>query len=198
MGKTNIPVDITFEHYIAVRSILQHVLQDIESAVGDGAKWVTCRLNQSGEKELKAFFLGWLENEKLKAIRISQNHPDPGLFRFLDDVDTPTYKNTLGQPKQVHKQVWGSKTTKIINNPSTEPLYLYLDNGYFKLPADHEICRLSIAIKVGDHYVGTLNTGLSQDPGTKINNKMMEWGQNNTSELVQYLKNEFELGGPTV
>jgi hypothetical protein len=197
MGQTKIPVDVTFEHYIAVRSILEHVLQDIESSVGTAPKWVSCRLNQTNISDPKPFFLGWVENQGLKAIRLMGNKPDPGLFRFLDDVDAPVYRSCLKNPQNAWKEDWG-KGQGIRKNPKVDPLFLYLENGYFEIPKDQERCRISIAIRVENHYVGTLNTGLSKDPGTSINDKMMQWGQNNTSELVQYVKNEFALGGPTV
>jgi hypothetical protein len=200
MGQTKIPVDVTFEHYIAVRSILEHVLQDIENSVGTAPKWVSCRLNQTSISGPKPFFLGWVENQELKAIRLMGNKPDPGLFRFLDDVDAPVYRSCLQNPKNVWREDWSKKniTKGHRVNPKVDPLFLYLDNGYFEIPKDQETCRISIAIRVENHYVGTLNTGLSKDPGTSINDKMTQWGQSSTSELVQYVKNEFALGGPTV
>jgi hypothetical protein len=203
MGQTKIPVDVTFEHYLAVRSILQHVLQDLEGVAGNASKWVSCRLNQTLEVDPKPFFLGWVENAALKSVRMAANQPDPGLFRFLDDVVAETYSNSLQNPTVVKRQeFWKGTRSRPPKPPVKEELYLYLapghDCGYFQLPTDNEICRLSIAIKANGHYVGTLNTGLSQDPGSVLNDKIKTWGQNDTSELVQYIKNEFALGGPSV
>ncbi len=195
MGQTRIPEGVTFEHYMAVRSILQHALQDLELTAGYEPKWITCRLHQTGKTETTdAFFLGWVENEALRDIRIGLSKADPGLFRFMDPVRGDTYKNTLNAPTQIFKQKWAPESKRtLINQP---PLKLYLSNGFYQLPSNNEICRLSIAIKVNNRYVGTLNTGLSKDPGSALNNKMIEWSQGATSELVQYLKNEFNLGGP--
>jgi hypothetical protein len=201
MGHTQIPVDVTFEHYLAVRSILQHVLQDFEQSVGGAPKWVSCRLNQTNEAVSKPFFLGWVENGSLKSVRMAANQPDPGLFRFLDDVAADTYSSCLKNPKDVWRQDWKSHPGRKSNPPVKEELYLYLapshDRGYFGLQKDNEICRLSIAIKANGRYAGTLNTGLSQDPSNALNGKMKAWGQDDTSELVQYVKNEFALGGPS-
>ncbi len=198
MGQTRIPVDVTFEHYIAVKSVLEHFLEQIEGIVGNAPKWVSCRLNQTNSTDPKPFFLGWVENDALRNIRISENKPDPGLFRFLDDVDAPVYRKCLKNAGDV----WKEDSPKLAQanrvNPKVDPLFLYVNCGYFRLPKDHETCRVSIALKVDGRYVGTLNTGLSKDPGTSIDNKMKEWGQSSTSELVQYVKNEFALGGPTV
>jgi hypothetical protein len=198
MGRTRIPVDVTFEHYIGVKSVLEHFLEQIEGIVGNAPKWVSCRLNQTSSADPKPFFLGWVENDALRKIRLSENKPDPGLFRFLDDVDAPVYRNCLKNSGNVWKENWKPLTPDARKNPKLEPLSLYLEGGYFKLPKDPEICRVSITVIVNGRYVGTLNTGLSNDPGTNIDNTMKEWGQNSTSELVQYVKNEFALGGPTV
>jgi hypothetical protein len=202
MGQTKIPVDVTFEHYLAVRSILQHVLQDLEQSVGNAPKWVSCRLNQTNEVDAKPFFLGWVENDSLKSVRMAANQPDPGLFRFLDDVAADTYSSSLKSPTDVKRQDWKGTRSRPTKPPVKEELYLYLapghDCGYFGLQKDNEICRFSIAIKASGRYVGTLNTGLSQDPGNALNGKMKSWGQSDTSELVQYIKNEFALGGPSV
>lgn len=201
MGQTKIPVDVTIDHYREVREILENVLQDIEGAVGNAPKWVSCRLNQTSITDPKPFFLGWLENDALRAVRMAANQPDPGLFRFLDDVAADTYSDSLKNPTDVKRQDWKGTRSRPTKPPVKEELYLYLapghDCGYFGLQKDNEICRLSIAIKANGHYVGTLNTGLSQDPGNSLNDKIKAWGQNDTSELVQYIKNEFALGGPS-
>jgi hypothetical protein len=198
MGQIRIPVDVTFEHYLAVKSILRHVLQDFEDSVGTASKWVSCRLNQTNVTDAKPFFLGWLENEALKTTRIAENKPDPGLFRFLDDVAADTYSSTLKDPTRVKRQDWRGQPQRRSSPPVKEELYMYLAQGYFQLPKDQEMYRLSIAIKAGDRYVGTLNAGLSKDPGGSLDYIMKDWAQNNTSELVQYLKHEFSLGGPAV
>jgi hypothetical protein len=93
----------------------------------------------------------------------------------------------------VLKQYW-RKPTK----PDTPlvPLRLYQKDGHFGITESNEISRLSVAIKVNNRYVGTLNTGLSVDPGNKLDSKIMQWAQSTNSELVQYLRNEFAAGGP--
>jgi hypothetical protein len=197
MGQTRIPVDISFEHFMAMRSILQHALQDFELTVGYEPKWLTCRLNQSGTTETtEAFFLGWVENTALRDIRIGLNRADPGLFRFLDPVHGDTYKRALDNPTQILKQEWKKMRGPGNGFKPQPPLKLFLDNGFYQLTSGCEICRQSIAIKVDDRYVGTLNTGLSKDPGSDLDEKMKTWSQHATSELVQYLRNEFNLGGP--
>ena len=76
------------------------------------------------------------------------------------------------------------------------PLRLYQRDGHYGLTENNEISRLSVAVKVNNRYVGTLNTGLSVDPGIKLDDKMMQWAQSANSELVQYVRNEFAAGGP--
>jgi hypothetical protein len=193
MSATRVPVDVSFEHFMAGRTILQHILHDIELTIGYEPKWLTCRLNQSDTTEPTAFFLGWVENAALREIRVAANRPDPGLFRFMDPVHGTTYENALKKAPEVLKQYW-RKPTK----PDTPlvPLRLYQKDGHFGITESNEISRLSVAIKVNNRYVGTLNTGLSVDPGNKLDSKMMQWAQSTNSELVQYLRNEFAAGGP--
>jgi hypothetical protein len=193
MGQTRIPIDVTFKHYLAIEGILQHVIQDLEASVGPEPKWVSCRLNQTGVRDPKPFFFGWIENEALRNIRKAQNRPDPGPFRFLADTPAVTYSNSLKNPAGVYRQDWKGTHQRSLNPPILEELKLYVNGGYFQLPKDHETCRLSIAIKAGNLYVGTLNTGLTKDPGTALDKKIKDWGQADTSELVQYVKNEFDL-----
>ena len=190
MGQARIPEGVNEDHYKMIKSILSHLLEDLEASVGRGPKWVTCRLNQSGtENTDHAFYLGWLENDSLKHIREAKKQPDPGLYRFLGRSHGDTYKRTLDMPTRILKQDWGKKRIPT-------GLELYLPNGFFKLTTGNEKYRLSVAIKVDNRYVGTLNTGLNRDPKTALNGKMIKWAQSGTSELTQYLKNEFNLGGP--
>jgi hypothetical protein len=193
MGATRVPVDVTIEHFMAGKTILQHVLHDIELTIGYGPKWLTCRLNQSDTTEPTAFFLGWVENAALRKIRVAANQPDPGLFRFMDPVHGATYENALKKPTEVLKQNWRKPTD---STSPLAPLRLYQKAGHYGITKNNEISRLSVAIKVNERYVGTLNTGLSVDPGTKLDDKMMQWAQSANSELVQYLRNEFLVGGP--
>jgi hypothetical protein len=195
MGGTRVPVDISFEHFMAVRTILRHVLEDLEMTVGSGPKWLTCRLNQSDTAEPTAFFLGWIENAALREIRMATNQPDPGLFRFMDPVHGATYGSALKKAPNVLRQSWSKPDKTALQLP---PLRLYQREGHYGIQNNNEIARLSVAIKVGDRFVGTLNTGLSSDPGNKLDSKMMQWAQSPTSELVQYVRNEFVPGGPFV
>ena len=195
MGTTRIPVDVSFEHYMGVKSILEHALQDFERTIGYEPKWLTCRLNQSGTTSTDdAYFLGWVENQSLREIRIGLDKPDPGLFRFMDPVHGDTYRKTLASPTKILRQSWAGSTRGAL--PPLKELKLYRDRGFYSMTSGCETCRQSTAIKVENRYVGTLNTGLSKDPGGALDDKFMEWSQSATSELVQYLKNEFNLGGP--
>lgn len=196
MGPTRIPVDVSFEHYMAVRSILQHALQDLELTAGYEPKWITCRLNRSGTTDTQdAYFLGWVENQSLRDIRIGLNRPDPGLFRFLDPVHGDTYRTALRNPTQILWQEWRHGRGAGGASPD-KPLKLFLDNGFYRLTSGYETCRRSIAIKADNRYVGTLNVGLSTDPGNALDGKLRVWSQDSASELVQYVRNEFNLGGP--
>jgi hypothetical protein len=194
MGQTKIPDDVTFEdHYVKIKNILQSVLRDIEDIVGRDPKWVSCRLNQSGVSGPKPFFLGWLENPELRRIRKNHHKPEPGPFRFLADTEAETYSNCLNNPTKILEQQWPVAHIRPPDPPILEELKLYLRGGYFQLPYGNETLRLSIAIKADNRYVGTLNTGLTNDPGDRLDRKMMDWAQGNQSDLVRYVKDEFDF-----
>jgi hypothetical protein len=195
MAATRVPVDISFEHFMAVRSILRHIMEDLEMTVGSEPKWLTCRLNQSDTTEPTAFFLGWIENAALSQIRTATYQPDPGLFRFMDPVHGTTYGSALKKAPRVLRQSW-SKPDR--TKSPLAPFRLYQRKGHYGITDSNEIARLSVAIKVRDRFAGTLNTGLSVDPGTRLDSKMMQWAQSPSSELVQYVRNEFVPGGPFV
>jgi hypothetical protein len=194
MGQTKIPYEVTVEkHYVAIKNILQRVLGEIEGIVGIDPKWVSCRLNESGVYDPKPYFIGWLENEGLKNIRKAKKMPEPGPLRFLANTKAETYSNSLKNPTKVLKQLWPAAHLRPKDPPIFEELALYLKGGYFQLNNGNETCRLSIAIKVDDRPVGTLNTGLTNDPGNALDQKLMDWAQKDTSELVRYVKDEFDF-----
>jgi hypothetical protein len=109
-------------------------------------------------------------------------------------VHGETYTEVLKNPTEVFQQDWRNRGLR--DEEFLKPLRLYLSEGYYGLQQNNEIARRSVAIKVNDRYVGTLNTGLSVDPGKKLDSKLLTWAQSPTSELVQYVRNEFVLGGP--
>jgi hypothetical protein len=195
MGQTKIPDDIRVEtHYAEIRSILRIVLREVEKIVDrQQPKWVSCRLNQSGESRPKPYFMGWLENRVLRKIRKDAHKPDPGPFRFLADTAADTYSNCLAKPGEILKQQWPVAHIRPKDPPILEELKLYLRDGYYQLPRQHETWRLSAAIKVDNIYVGTLNTGLTTDPGDRLNETLKYWAWNDESDLVQYVKDEFDF-----
>ncbi len=191
MAKAKIPGGITPEHFIQIRNLLNEVLKDIETATGREPKWVSSRLNETARDDVSPFFVGWVENEELRSKRVSKNLPDPGLFRFADNIHTRIYAECLDVkgPGGVKRRDWAKDGAEMFGKN------LYVSHvGLFDL--HDETHRRSIAIKMDKRYVGTLNAGLSKDLGVSIDRKLQYWAQDPKSALVQYLSREFELAGP--
>lgn len=190
MPQAKIPGGMTPEHFMEIRRHLHEVLRDIETVTGAEPKWVSCRLNETGRGDPSPFFVGWVENDALQRTRVGKNLPDPGLFRFGDNIHSQLYAECLQAKGALVRRDWSTQRAEVFCKN------LYLPNvGVFDV--DVEKYRVSVAVKVNNRCVGTLNTGLSKNPGTSADGKMAYWAQDSKSPLVQYLKKEFELGGPT-
>jgi hypothetical protein len=189
MAKARIPGGVAPEHFMEIRNLLNRVVKDIDAVTGREPKWVSSRLNETGRDDPSPFFVGWVENDALKKERVNNNLPDPGLFRFADNIYTQLYAESLKGSGIVRRNWTRQRGERLCKN-------LYVSNiGAYDL--DMETHRLSIAIKADGHYVGTLNAGFSKDPGTSANKTIESWAQDSKSALVQYLNKEFELGGPS-
>lgn len=192
MPKT-IPGDIEPEDFIQIRNHLENCLKQI-AATGSQVLWVSCRLNESGEKNPSPYFVGWVENKETRDERIRRNDPDPGLYRFGDDHYSEIYEECLNKPNSVIGI--DEAAHQIIGNRDRMRWLAGAKSLSVKAGAKY---RMSIAIKVDNQYVGTLNAGFSNDPANSVDSIMVEWAQNSSkSKLVQYLKQpQYDFGGPT-
>lgn len=190
MAKARIPGGITAETFLEIRNLLNRVLQDIDTTTRAEPKWVSTRLNETGRDDLSPYFVGWVEHKDLIDKRVRVNDPDPGLYRFGDDRYSQIYEDCLKNPGVVQKRDWTKDVDKWIQGAKT----LSVKAGV--------MYRRSIGIKVDGRCVGTLNVGIGKvlDANTdrEVEQALKKWAEDSTSGLVRYLRDNFELGGPTV
>lgn len=188
-----IPAGITPEDFMKTRDLLNGVLEALNKAAanGGGPLWVSCRLNETGRNDPSPFFVGWVEDKETRDQRVLRNDPDPGLYRFGDDYYSQIYEECVRKPGVI--VAIDEVAQKIVGQKGQMHWISGAKSLSLKAEAKH---RRSIAIQVDNRCVGTLNAGFSDDPGTSVNKTMESWAQDSKSQLVQYLKKEFELGGP--
>lgn len=191
MPKT-IPGGIEPEDFIQIRNHLENCLEQI-ATTGSQVLWVSCRLNESGEKNPSPYFVGWVENKETRDERIRRNDPDPGLYRFGDDYYSEIYEECINNPNNIIRI--DEDARQIIGKRDSMKWLAGAKSLSVKAGARY---RMSIAIKVDNQCVGTLNAGFSSGPADSVDSIMVEWAQNSSkSKLVQYLKHpQYDFGGP--
>lgn len=183
-----IPGSITLDDFREIRNRLARIRDDT------GADIVNMRLNSTDIDRPAPVFVGWVESDRIKEIRAQRNEPDPGLYRFGDTVAAREYDETLNAKGAMKERDWTVEVTK----KSGEQKALVLKAGvvYQKL--------IGIVVHQGNgrRCVGTLNFGFSGTPdqarqkAERVNNVIENWAREG-SDLVKFLKSNFELGGPT-
>lgn len=184
-----IPGGIKLKDFDKISEYLRNIRGELN------AVWVSCRLNETGEKDPSPFFVGWVEDDQAERARIGRNDPDPGLYRFGDDYYSEIYEECLKNPDRVI--AIDEKAQKIVGKTDQMQWLAGAEFLSVKSGANH---RRSIAIKINRRSVGTLNAGFINDPGNTVDKKMKDLAQPpdpDQSALTKYLKDNFDLGGPT-
>jgi hypothetical protein len=185
-----IPGGIEVKHFVEIRKFLEQILKQLKST---GARRVVTRLNNSDSALPAPHFIGIVEDNDLRKLRIGRNEPDAGLFRFGDDNPSKVYSETVSNPEgEIITRYW--KGTD------------YAEKGGNAKALGHEIgCDYQrfVAIRVpvgGDKYqqVGTITVGFMKNPASpRVQKIMKKWAQDPKSKYVKFLKANFTLGGPT-
>ena len=207
-----IPGGITPEHFLAITNLLRQILQDIDDELralrvsqkeayndSDRPKELHIRLNESDKPFPLPIFAGWVESEDVQRTRQDWNQPDPGLHRFGDNVYSEIYGEAFRyanhQDPQQHFRYrdWraGELLEKRAGEKATDP----------KAGNTFQTC---LAIVIDDYVNGTLVVGFRQRPADPLFEKtkeiLGEWAREPKSphrnSLVDYLRSNFELGGP--
>ncbi|TAK01729.1 hypothetical protein EPO44_08875 [bacterium] len=189
-----IPGEITLDEFREIRDCLVKVLTALKSAAqGADPIWVSCRLNESDVKDPSPYFVGWVEDTKAKDERVRRNDPEPGLYRFGDDYYSQIYEECLKNPvtvigiNEVDQKIIG-KTDRMLWLSGARSIAFKSGGRY----------RRSIAIKVGNRCVGTLNAGFRNDPGAGADGTLKDWAENRGKDLITCLNGlDLNFGGPT-
>ena len=208
-----IPEEITTQEFNALRGILEQFMNYTT------ASQVSMRLNESSEEDHNfSYFVGFVQNLSATQTRQALGIPDPGLFRFGDDVPSKEYRDTIKATMDYFANVTGSPFVE--RDWATPPV----GNTNFKKKSmgskgiDNQtgvLYRLYIGIVVDGivedsstvrRCVGMLGVGFSSKAdadGAQSGNLqtiVKDWAQaaGNASGLVTYLRDTFELGGPIV
>lgn len=186
MVKAKIPQGITQEDFMEIGRCLRNILGQTHAML------VNMRLNKTGIKDPAPVFVGWVEHDELKKIRLDKNESDPGLYRFGDTVGSKTYTETLLAKGAIKERDWSvSLTEKHAEQKALAPKAGVM---YQKL--------IGIIVEEGSvrRCVGTLNLGFYRKPDAQVVHNaeriMKDWAQNPGSQLVKFLKANFEFGGP--
>jgi hypothetical protein len=210
-----IPESITPEDFINMRNLLKGILTEI------GASQISIRLNESTQEDHAfSYFVGFVQDDATNQKREELGIPDPGLFRFGDDVPSKEYTDTI-------------KTTvdfvnNRVNNPFVERDWSSINISAKNFPPAYKKKAMGskgIDVHTGVHYrkyVGILVDGIQVNgskgrrcvgmlgvgyPSTataqailNLDDRIKQLAQapGTASKLVSYLRDTFELGGPIV
>jgi hypothetical protein len=212
--RNRIPGGITPEHFLAITQILRDVLQDIDNELralqascgsvyqdDERPKELHIRLNESDKSFPLPIFAGWVESEDMQQMRQDWNHPDPGLHRFGDDVyseiygEAFRYANDSTNQGQNHFRYRDWQAGEILEKRSGEKATDPKAGNRF---------QTCLAIVIDDFVNGTLVVGFRQRPADPMFERtkeiLGEWAREPKSphrnSLIDYLRSNFELGGP--
>lgn len=192
-GRKSIPGGITLEDFVKIRDILRQILHET------GAEIVNMRLNMSDKAGAAPVFVGWIENERVKKLRLQRNEPDPGFYRLGDSVAAKEYEETINRtvkdqkPAILDRDWCGSLHEKSPEQKALVPRAGVMYQKLIGIVVDQRGVR---------HCVGTLNFGFktpTDAEASKVKTVINDLSRGENSNLSKYLKEEFnfEFGGPT-
>lgn len=210
-----IPEGISAEDFNDIRKLLD----DFRGKLG--ASQVSMRLNESDEEDHNfSYFVGFVQDETASKKREELGIPDPGLFRFGDDVPSKEYRDAI------------KTTVNFVNNRVNSPIaerdWSSINISARSFPPPYKKKAMGsrgIDVHTGVHYrkyigilvdgikvngsnvrrcVGMLGVGFPSKAAAQavrdLDDQIRQWAQasGNASGLVSYLRRTFELGGPVI
>jgi hypothetical protein len=199
-GKRKIPEEITQDDFKDIRQHLETVLKELTSGKTD-AMIVNMRLNKTGTEDPAPVFVGWVEDETLKKLRVKRKEKDPGSSRLKDTVPATEYTETLKAKGVIQERDWcalkDGRATLAEKSPQQKALVPRAGLMYQRL--------IGIVVQDGSvsRSVGTMNLAFPKKPADQLiqnaDNIMKTWATNQEkSKLIQFLRDNFQLGGPTI
>jgi hypothetical protein len=192
-GKRMIPGGITLEDFVKIRDVLRKFLDETDAEI------VNMRLNRTGKANAAPVFVGWVESERIKNLRLQSNEPDPGFCRLGDTVAAREYEETLNRTVRDQKPAildrdWCDRLHE--KSPEQKALVPRAGVMYQKL--------IGIVVDQGGvrHCVGTLNFGFRKPTDAErssVERVLKDLAEGEKSYISRYLKAEFdfEFGGPS-
>jgi hypothetical protein len=199
--KLNIPEGIGFDEFQRIRSILNDIMKDV------GANQVSMRLNESRRNGGEAgdespffhfsYFVGSVQNHNTAQARETLCIPDPGLFRFGDNVTSKEVREAVRKAVDGNlndlfaERGWPSQ--KSIQKKGMGSKGMGRESGlkYQKY----------IGIKIDGRCVGTLGVSFGRRPKNEkaIDTKIIAWAREigSRAKLINHLRNTFSLWGPS-
>jgi hypothetical protein len=195
----DIPGGLQDPHFYAIKGFLHTILNELR-AKETGARRVVTRLNRSNQAQPSPIFVGVVEDDAITDLRRQQGHAPPhgdvGKDRFNKRDPNPSvvYSETVNDATGAIKQrTWNGQSSE--KTPGAKQMGKSANCTFQRF--------IAIRIPVGNQHrhVGTLTVGFDQDPtGQKmadVERTMKDWAQRDQSEFVKYLKDTFNLNGPT-
>lgn len=210
-----IPEGISADDFNDIRKLLDDFRRKI------GASQVSMRLNESDEEDHSfSYFVGFVQDEATSKRREELGIPDPGLFRFGDDVPSKEYRDAIKTTVDfVNKRVaspfaerdWSSVNISARNFPPPYKKKAMGSKGIDVHTGVHYRKYIGIlvdGIKVNGsnarRCVGMLGVGFPSKAAAQavrdLDDQIRQWAQGpgNASSLISYLRSNFELGGPVL
>jgi hypothetical protein len=210
-----IPEGITPDDFNTIRKLLGDFRDKI------GASQVSMRLNESDEEDHGfSYFVGFVQDDATRKKGEDLGFPDPGLFRFGDDVPSKEYRETVKRTLEFSARKTAS--------PFVERDWSTINVSAGKYPNEYKKKGLgskNIDVHTGVHYrkyigilvdgiknngssasrcVGMLGVGFPSKAAAQavrdLDDQIKNWAQTpgTGSSLIKYLRDAFELGGPIV
>ncbi|HEY7301108.1 MAG TPA: hypothetical protein VH684_24740 [Xanthobacteraceae bacterium] len=218
-SKRPIPGGITLEDFGRIQRYLEDIFLDIENGTGQTGlpQEIHMRLNESEKPWPLPVFVGWYEAAGVEGRRMRLNHPHPALWRFGDDVLSEVYAEAINFADEEGDRAfqyrdWNSEMgEKRAGERATDPKAGHLYQTCLAIVIDHETPRV---VPPGTdepatfrRAVGTLVLGFGRKPDDDVLSRahqiMREWALETADKtdtrrggLLEWLKNEFDLGGP--
>ena len=217
--KRPIPGGITLDDFRKIQAYLADIFQDIENETGRTGlpRELHMRLNESEKPWPLPIFVGWYEAEGVEHERMQFNQPHPALWRFGDDILSEVYAEAInfadleGELAFQYRDWSIEMGEKRAGERATDPKAGNLYQTCLAIVIDNDVPR--VVKPVGDEpttfrrAVGTLVLGFRQRPDGDVLNRahqtMMEWAIERAHKtdarrrlLIEWLKNQFDLGGP--
>jgi hypothetical protein len=217
--KRPIPGGITLDDFRTIQIHLADIFQDIENETGGTGlpQELHMRLNESEKPWPLPIFVGWHEAAGVDDKRMQFNHPHPALWRFGDDVLSEVYAEAINFADEEGDNAFQYRDWNIemgekrAGERATDPKAGNLYQTCLAIVIDNEMPRVVQRVKdeptTFRRAVGTLVLGFRQKPDGDVLNRahqiMREWAIEKVDKtdarrrgLIEWLKNEFDLGGP--